>query len=241
MNVIEIKSLSKRYAHRVVGIKELFVRTLQKDFSFFSREWALKEINLNVKSGSSYGILGHNGSGKSTLLSVISKSTTPEKGSCLTRGSIASLIELGAGFHPDLSGHENVYLYLSILGLSRKQINLKINKIHEFSELSTALHNRISTYSSGMLARLAFSTIIHSEPDILLIDEALEVGDKKFRSKCNKFMKEFKKKGGCLILASHDQNSIVDLCDEAIVLSEGKIIFNGKSQEAVNFYNNYYA
>lgn len=198
---------------------------------------AIDNISFTVKRGESVGVLGHNGAGKSTLLKLLTRVTRPSEGRIKVSGSMSSLLEVGAGFHHDLSGHENIYLAGSILGLSRREIARRLSEIIAFSELESFLEQPVRTYSSGMFLRLAFSVGIHLNSDILVIDEALAVGDKNFQEKCFRKLNEFKATGGTLILVSHDENQIRNMCSRGILLNHGLLQFDGGINTAIEQYN----
>ena len=182
---------------------------------------ALNNFSIKIKKGDAVGIIGLNGSGKSTLLQIIAGTLQPSLGKVKVFGKIGALLELGSGFNPDFTGRENIYLNSKILGLSKKEVDQKYSKIVTFSGIGDFINQPVRTYSSGMVVRLAFAVIAHTEPDILIIDEALAVGDARFQSKCFSFLESFKEKGKTLLFVSHDINSIARLCDSAILLHKG--------------------
>ncbi len=196
----------------------------------------LKGINLKIKKGESVALIGVNGGGKSTLLKLMTKIIYPNKGKITINGKLTSLLELGAGFHPDFSGRENIYFNASIFGLTRKEIDERLEDIIEFSELKDYIDNPVRTYSSGMFMRLAFSVAINVNADILLIDEILSVGDQHFQEKCFEKMKELTKQGKTMVFVTHSMDSVKQLCDRAVWLHEGKIRADGKSSEVVDQY-----
>ena len=196
----------------------------------------LKDVSLTIKKGEAVALIGVNGSGKSTLLKLMTKIIYPNKGKIVTNGKLTSLLELGAGFHPDFSGRENIYFNASIFGLTRKEIDERLEQIIEFSELGDYIDNPVRTYSSGMYMRLAFSIAINVDADILLIDEILSVGDRHFQEKCYKKMEELKNEGKTIVLVTHDLNAAQKLCDRTIWLSNGKIRLDGKSDEVLEQY-----
>jgi len=198
--------------------------------------WALQDINLEIKKGETVGIIGPNGAGKSTLLKLMAGVTKPTKGEIKINGQIAPLIELGAGFHPELTGRENVTLNGVILGLSKKEIEEKFKEIVDFAELWEFIDQPIKHYSSGMYLRLAFSVAVHTSPDILLIDEILAVGDSSFQAKCFAKMEEFKKAGVTIILVSHALGQIQSFCTRAVYLNEHRIIMDGKVKQVLEKY-----
>ena len=187
----------------------------------------LKDINLTIKNGEAVALIGVNGSGKSTLLKLMTKIIYPNKGKIETYGKLTSLLELGAGFHPDFSGRENIYFNASIFGLTKKEIDQRIDKIIEFSELGAYIDNPVRTYSSGMYMRLAFAVAINVDADILLVDEVLAVGDQHFQDKCIEKMKELKSEGKTMVFVTHSMNIVNEFCDRAVWLSNGVIRMDG--------------
>ncbi len=215
--------------------------TLKERLIFFNRNKkevrnVLNDINLEIGRGETVALIGVNGSGKSTLLKLITKIIYPNSGNIKVNGRLTSLLELGAGFHPDFSGRENIYFNASIFGLSKKEIDRRIDDIIKFSELEEFIDNPIRTYSSGMYMRLAFAVAINVDADILLIDEILAVGDNHFQEKCLKKMKELKAKGKTMVFVSHSPDQVRFLCDRAVWLSEGKVKLDGKTDEVLDKY-----
>ena len=198
---------------------------------------ALSDISLKIKKGDAVGIIGLNGSGKSTLLQIIAGTLQPSSGEIHSNGKIGALLELGSGFNPEFTGRENIYLNAKILGLSKNEVDKKYDQITSFSGIGDFVNQPVRTYSSGMVVRLAFSVIAHTEPDILIIDEALAVGDARFQSKCFSFLETFKEKGKTLLFVSHDINSIARLCSSAFLLHNGKIESNGIPKNVINEYS----
>ena len=198
--------------------------------------WALKDVSFELARGDVLGLIGPNGAGKSTLLKLLAKVTVPESGRVLTRGRIGALIELSAGFHHELTGRENIYFYGSIMGLRKKEITAKFDQIVEFSELGDFLDTPIKRYSSGMKARLGFSISVHVDPDILLIDEVLSVGDLSFQAKCLDKIKEYCSKGVTIIFVSHNLESVRKICKRTILLKKGRIVFDGDTVKAIDKY-----
>lgn len=196
----------------------------------------LKGINLKIKKGESVALIGVNGGGKSTLLKLMTKIIYPNKGKITINGKLTSLLELGAGFHPDFSGRENIYFNASIFGLTKKEIDERLDDIIEFSELKDYIDNPVRTYSSGMFMRLAFSVAINVNADILLIDEILSVGDQHFQDKCYRKMKELTQQGKTMVFVTHSLQSVSDLCSRAVWLHEGKIKLDGNSKEVIESY-----
>lgn len=200
------------------------------------RREVLQDINLEIKKGEAVALIGVNGSGKSTLLKLMTKIIYPNKGKIETYGKLTSLLELGAGFHPDFSGRENIYFNASIFGLTRKQIDDRLNDIIEFSELGSYIDNPVRTYSSGMYMRLAFSVAINVDADILLVDEILSVGDQHFQEKCIEKMKELKREGKTMVFVTHSLSSARELCDRAIWLHKGHIKLDGETNKVIDEY-----
>ena len=221
------------YLDRANTIKEkiLFLSRNKKE----KRE-VLKGINLNIKQGEAVALIGTNGSGKSTLLKLMTKILYPNSGVIKINGKLTSLLELGAGFHPDFSGRENIYFNASIFGLTKKQIDAKLEDIIEFSELEDYIDNPVRTYSSGMFMRLAFAVAINVNADILLVDEILSVGDEHFQNKCIKKMLELRDKGKTMIFVTHSMDSVRKLCGRAVWLCDGQIRMDGNTNEVINKY-----
>ena len=241
MKPIEVTNVYKSY--RIHYNK----RTTLKEKVLHFRESSHKDIlvvnnvSFSVDRGEMIGLIGQNGSGKSTLLKLLTRIIYPDKGQIKINGRVSSLLELGAGFHPDFTGLENIYMNASIFGLTKKEINKKINKIIEFSELNEYIHNPVRTYSSGMYMRLAFATAINVEPDILLIDEVLAVGDASFQRKCLNRIVELKNSGKTIVLVTHDHSVVERLCDRAIWFDQGQIKVIGHPKDVVNEYLSFLA
>lgn len=242
---IEIKNLGKQYklanAEPYISLRDVIAGSLRrltrpkqsKDQKF----WALKDIDLNIMPGERIGIIGRNGAGKSTLLKIISKITPPTTGHATIRGRVGSLLEVGTGFHPELTGMENIFLNGSILGLKRSEISRQLDAIIDFSGVEKFIDTPLKHYSSGMQLRLAFAVAAHLEPEILLIDEVLAVGDIEFQKKCIGKMEEVSKQHGRTILfVSHNMSYISGLCDKAILLNSGSILKTGSATEVINKY-----
>lgn len=215
--------------------------TIKEKLLFFKRNrkekiTVLKNINLEIKKGETVALIGVNGSGKSTLLKLMTKIIYPDTGKIVTNGKLTSLLELGAGFHPDFSGRENIYFNASIFGLTRKEIDARLNDIIEFSELEEFIDNPVRTYSSGMYMRLAFSVAINVDADILLIDEILSVGDQHFQEKCYDKMRELKEQGKTMVFVTHSMDSIRNLCTRAVWLCDGELKMDGETNEVVDEY-----
>jgi ABC-2 type transport system ATP-binding protein len=231
--VIEIKDLSKRFVIRKdKSLKERLVNfrrsNLHKD-DF----WALRDVNVTINSGSTIGLIGPNGSGKSTLLKMIGGILQPTTGTVSLRGRVAALLELGAGFHPDLTGRENVYLNASLQGLTRKETDRYFEAIVDFSGIERFIDTQVKYYSSGMYVRLAFSVAVHVDPDILLVDEVLAVGDEPFQRKCMDRIRSFQHEGRTIVLVTHGLDVVAEICDRAVVLDGGHVIADGAPRDAL--------
>ena len=196
----------------------------------------LKNINLEIKKGETVALIGVNGSGKSTLLKLMTKIIYPTKGKIITNGKLTSLLELGAGFHPDFTGRENIYFNASIFGLTRSEIESRIDDIIDFAELGDFIDSPVRTYSSGMYMRLAFSVAINVDAEVLLIDEILAVGDQHFQDKCFAKLRELKESNKTIVIVSHSLGSIKDLCDRAIWINNGEVRLDGKTKDVIDEY-----
>lgn len=237
-NIIEINNVSMMFnlsKEKVDTIKEYFIKLIKHQL-MFNEFWALKNISFNIKKGETLGIIGLNGSGKSTLLKIIAGVMKPTKGNVNVKGSIAPLIELGAGFDFDLSARENVYLNGAILGYNSSQIKAKFNQIIDFSELWDFVDVPIKNFSSGMIARLGFSIATISNPDILIVDEILGVGDFKFRQKCETRINEIISSGATVILVSHSIEQIKRMCNRVAWLNKGELINVGNTDDICKQY-----
>ncbi|MBR3146485.1 MAG: ABC transporter ATP-binding protein [Bacilli bacterium] len=218
--------------------------TLKEKLLFFSKKnkdknhilHVLKDISLEIKKGESVALIGTNGSGKSTLLKLMTKIIYPNKGKIITNGKLTSLLELGAGFHDDFTGRENIYFNASIFGLTKQEIDAKLEEIIEFSELREFIDNPVRTYSSGMYMRLAFSVAINVQAEILLIDEILAVGDKHFQDKCFAKLKELKNSGKTIVIVTHNMDQVKQFCDRAVWLYKGEIRQDGKVDDVLKEY-----
>lgn len=215
--------------------KKLFSRKSKEKLQ--EREfWAVKDVSFDVKAGEALGIIGPNGAGKSTILKLLSRILKPNRGNIIVHGRLSALIEIGAGFHPDLTGRENIYLNGAILGMNKEEIKRKLDDIIEFSGLMDFIDTPVKRYSSGMYARLGFSVAAHVDPEILLVDEVLSVGDFTFQHKCINKMNEIVKSGTTVIFISHNIPSVMDLCPKAILLNKGEIERYGNSKEVCRYY-----
>ena len=233
---IEVKDVYKRF--KLVYDKPL---TLKERIVFWNKSktnyhTVLKDINLKIKKGETVALIGVNGSGKSTLLKLMTKIIYPTSGTIVTRGKLTSLLELGAGFHPDFTGRENIYFNASIFGLTAAEIDKRVQDIIDFSELGDFIDSPVRTYSSGMYMRLAFSVAINVDAEILLIDEILAVGDQHFQDKCFKKLEELKKSDKTIVIVSHSLGSIKKLCDRAVWIYEGRIREDGEAKKVIEDY-----
>lgn len=263
--ILQVKEISKRYTinhnPEIETLRELLSESikcilrglfhfasLEKDKNLNVQEtpnsgredfWALKNVSFTINAGERVGILGRNGAGKSTLLKILSRITTPTKGTITVRGRVTSLLEVGTGFHPDLTGRENIFLNGSFLGMRKDEIQSKFQKIVEFSEIEKFLDTPVKHYSSGMQVRLAFSVAAFLTPDILILDEVLAVGDHQFQQKCIKRMEEISESGCTVIIVSHEVVSIQKYCNRAILLSNGQIQLDTNDMNlAIELYKN---
>ncbi len=237
--IIELEDVSKRYSldtQTPFIISEFFQRLLFRKRKQRGAFWSVKDLSLEIRKGDSIGVIGSNGAGKSTLLSMIAGSVFPTSGSVSVDGRIGALLELGAGFHADLTGRENIYLNASLLGLSKREVDEKFDAILEFSELQDFIDVQIRNYSSGMHVRLGFAVAAHIDPDIVLIDEALAVGDQHFQEKCVERILKFKEEGKTLIFVSHSMPLVTLLCDRAVWLQDGMLHKEGGRHGVVEEY-----
>lgn len=233
--IIEFKNVNKKFKKGTkLLLKEALLDILKpaqtEDF------YALRNVSFSVSRGESFGIIGPNGSGKSTVLKLIAGVIISTSGSVNVRGNVAPLIELGAGFHPELTGRENIYLNATILGITKKEVDKKYDQIVDFSELKEFIDTPVKHYSSGMYMRLGFSVAIHTSPDILLVDEILAVGDSKFQKKCMRRMNDFKKQGVTVVFITHDMEVIKSFCDRVMVIANGEASFIGSPKKAAELY-----
>ncbi|PZD96382.1 ABC transporter ATP-binding protein [Paenibacillus sambharensis] len=233
---ISVRNVSKSfkiYRDKPLTLKEKILKLRSNDYSKFQ---AVNNVSLDIKKGETVALIGHNGCGKSTLLKLITKILYPDNGQIEVDGRVSSLIELGAGFHPDFTGRENIYTNASIFGLSKKEIDEKLDEIIRFSELGHFIDNPVRTYSSGMYMRLAFSVAINVDPEVLLIDEILSVGDENFQKKCFEKIESFKYGGATIVIVTHDLGTVEKICDRVVWLDGGTIVEQGEPDRVVNLY-----
>ena len=254
-SIIEIKNISKSYSinrgnERYVALRDVVMNVLQSPFRFISDKakqatghdkkeifWALKGVNVSIKKGEIIGLIGPNGAGKSTLLKILNRITEPTSGEIVIKGRISSLLEVGTGFHPELTGRENIFFSGAIMGMKRKEIIRKFEDIVRFAEMEQFIDTPVKRYSSGMHVRLAFSVAAHMEPDILLIDEVLAVGDISFQKKCLAKIQEVAKRDNRTILfVSHNLDAVQGLCDRSIYLDHGEVKMIGKTEDVIKMY-----
>ena len=233
---IKVQNVGKAYKYYSSKWNRVIEKLLPGNKSRHSKKWVLKDINFNVEPGESIGIVGVNGAGKSTLLKLLTGTTQPTEGSIEIHGRVAALLELGMGFHPDFTGIQNVYMSGLMMGLNRDDIERLMPEIEAFADIGDYINQPVRIYSSGMQMRLAFAVATASRPDILIVDEALSVGDSRFQAKCYARIADFKKQGTTLLLVSHSAGDIVKHCDRAIFLKDGNICLDGSAREVTNRY-----
>ncbi|WP_296055771.1 ABC transporter ATP-binding protein [uncultured Holdemanella sp.] len=234
-SVIEIKNISKiynLYNKPSDRLKEALFSRKSRHTEFA----ALNDVSFNVNKGEILGIIGKNGSGKSTILKIITSVLTPTSGECIVKGKIAALLELGAGFNMEYTGIENIYLNGQMIGFSKEEMDKKLQAIIDFADIGEHIYQPVKTYSSGMFARLAFSVAISVDPDILIVDEALSVGDVFFQNKCYRRFEEFRERGKTILFVTHDMGSVIRYCNRCVLLNAGKKVAEGKPQEMVDLY-----
>ena len=240
--IIEVQDLWKRFKIPHEKKTTIFenlasiMQILDSRSMTYEEFWALKGVSFSVERGISMGVIGKNGSGKSTLLKLIANILRPDKGNIKVTGKVASILELGVGFHPDLTVKENILIYGSIMGLKNREIKKRINKILDFSNLQRFRDAKLKNLSSGMQMRLGFSTAIETEPDIFLIDEALAVGDMEFQKKCLDKFRQFKEEKKTILLVSHALDLVREFCEETILLSKGEMVSSGKTDDVISIY-----
>ncbi|HZO53152.1 MAG TPA: ABC transporter ATP-binding protein [Bryobacteraceae bacterium] len=240
MSAIEFRHVSKTFSHgagrrflAVQLVRQLVGRWRQAPQDPF---YALRDVSFSIEKGQSLALIGHNGAGKSTLLSLATRVAEPDIGEVVVRGRAASVLDLGAGFHPELTGHENLMLNAALVGYTREGIEQLVPSIVEFSGLTGFLDDPIRTYSSGMVMRLAFAIAVHMDPDVIIIDEMISVGDEEFQRKCLQRIREFRERGKTILLASHSIHTILEFCDHALWLDHGRVHMYGPVAEVIDAY-----
>ncbi len=240
MKIISLDKVSKRYRISQLGsrsIREDLARMFSRDGSGDKEDfYALREVSFEIEQGEAVGFIGPNGSGKSTILKLLARIVYPTHGKIAVRGSVASLIEVGAGFHPELTGRENIFLYGSIMGMRQADVRAKFDRIIEFAEIERFIDTPVKRYSSGMYVRLGFAVAAHINPQVLLVDEVLAVGDASFQNKCQQRIAELQRDGMTIIFVSHDMTAVKRLCDRVYCLQQGRIAAEGKPREIIRQY-----
>jgi ABC-2 type transport system ATP-binding protein len=236
VDVIDVSKRFRLYHEKYYSLKERILHLGNNSYEDF---WALEDISFQVEEGQTVGILGRNGSGKSTLLKCMSGILQPTKGKIVVRGSLAALLELGAGFQPELSGRENIFLNASLLGMSTREVERRFDEIVEFAELENFIDNQVKYYSSGMYIRLGFAVAVNVDPDILVVDEVLAVGDENFQRKCMGRIKQFQEDGRTILFVTHSPDLVRVICDRAVVLSSGGMLGYSSAAEAVKIYHDH--
>ncbi len=238
-DVVHLENVSVRYrvpTDRIGTFKEYMIRTIKRQVQIRAF-WAVNDISLNVRRGEAFGLIGNNGAGKSTLLKVVARVLRPTKGRVIVRGKVAPLLELGAGFHPELTGKENIFLNGALLGYSHGEMQEKYQQIVDFSELGDFIEAPIRTYSTGMYARLGFSVAMAHEPEVLIIDEILAVGDETFQQKCAERIAQFRQHGTSILVVSHNMATIQSMCQRAAWLDHGKLMVMGDPAQVIQAYH----
>jgi ABC-2 type transport system ATP-binding protein len=233
---VEVADVGKRFRiyHELnQSLKSVVMRRRRAVYEEF---WALRNVSFEVPTGSTFGLIGSNGSGKSTLLKCLARIYSPEEGSISANGRVASLLEVGSGFHPELSGRDNIFLNGSILGMNRKEIERKFDEIVEFSGVEHFIDQPVKNYSSGMYVRLGFSVAIHVDPDVLVVDEVLAVGDAEFQQKCREKFTQYRRDGRTVILVSHSMDLVTEMCDQVAWLNKGQLIEVGSAEPVIANY-----
>jgi len=235
VTLIELHNVSKRYFlhHKRQLLAQRVADRFRRDRQSF---WALREVNLRIEAGESVAIIGANGAGKSTLLSIAVGVTSPTDGTVVQRGRVAALLELGSGFHPDLTGRENIHLNAALLGYTRSRVQQAMDTIIDFAGIAEFIDEPLRTYSTGMMARLGFSVAVHLDPDILVLDEVLAVGDQEFQRKCMDKIGEFRRRGKTLLFVSHSPDAVRSLCRRAVWLEMGRLRRDGDAEDVLAEY-----
>ena len=236
MDVITFENVVKKFRSWHERHDSLKARMLNHSEGRWTERTILDEVSFSVADGSSFAIIGRNGAGKSTSLKLMSKILVPNSGTVTVKGRVSALLELGAGFHPDLTGRENIFLNGAVLGLSQDTLRKRYDEIVEFSGIGEFIENQVKTYSSGMYARLGFAVAVNVDPDILLVDEVLSVGDAQFRQKCRNKIEELRLGGRTVVVVSHDTNTIMNICDRAVWIENGKVCAEGATGDVVTKY-----
>ena len=240
---IQVEGVGKRFKLRSAGghtLKSMVMDRLRRHDAADRELWALKDIGFTVERGTTLGLIGANGAGKSTLLALLAGTMMPTEGHLETRGTISSLLELGAGFHPDLTGRENVFLAGAIMGLTRTQMNRRFDAIVEFADIGRFIDQPVKHYSSGMYVRLGFAVAVEVDPDILLVDEVLAVGDASFQRKCLRRMSEFREQKKTMLIISHDLNTIQSVSDQILFLDHGRVLGHGPPGQVIGQYETFW-
>jgi len=238
MSAIIVDNVSKKFRiphEKKTTVFQNIVGVIKRQFSY-EEFWALEDVSFQVKKGEALGIIGKNGSGKSTLLKILARILYPDSGSVSINGRVASFLQLGVGFQPELTARENVYIYSSILGLKRREVDGMYDEIFDFAELRKFENMKLKNFSSGMSMRLAFATAFHAVPDTLLIDEVFAVGDEAFRKKCHDKMTQFRADGKTIVFVSHTMDSVKELCQRSMLLHEGRITAEGETETVIDAY-----
>jgi len=238
MSAIIVDNVSKKFRiphEKKTTVFQNIIGLIKRQFNYEDL-WALKNVSFEVNKGEALGIIGRNGSGKSTLLKILARVLYPDSGSVSLDGKVASFLELGVGFQPELTARENVYIYSSILGVSRRQVDKAYDDIFDFAELKKFENMKLKNFSSGMYLRLAFATAINATPDTLLIDEVFAVGDEAFKKKCRDKMNQFKAEGKTIIFVSHNLKTVQELCQRTMLLDTGRIVTMGDTERVINTY-----
>lgn len=234
---IQAVDLGRQFRIAAGGGRSLKATLLRRESPSIHEFWALRNVNVEIEPGETFGVVGRNGSGKSTFLKLLARIYGPSEGHCSVGGRMSSLIELGAGFHPEFNAIENVYLAGAVYGIPKRELERSLNEIIGFAELDAFAYQPIKTYSSGMFMRLGFSVAMHVRPDVLLLDEVLAVGDEKFIQKCLGRIAQFRRDGGTMLLVTHDAGTVKRLCQRAMLLEKGKVISIGSSDEVISQYH----
>jgi len=238
MDAITVEKLSKKFRiphERKTTLFQHLIGIVKQQYAY-EEFWALKDISFEIEKGEAFGIVGRNGSGKSTLLKILAKVLYPDAGRVEMNGRVASFLELGVGFQPELTAEENVYIYGSVLGLSRKEISRCYREIFDFAELERFQNMKLKNFSSGMYLRLAFSVAVHADPDTLLIDEVFAVGDEAFQKKCAEKINEFKSHGKTIVFVSHALDTVKSLCQRSILIDGGRAVSAGRTEKIIADY-----